>query len=43
MRFPTLDVEPKILNIFKIGSLWCFKCVCGNPEKSHRLQRERGG
>ena len=27
MSFPTFDVEPKKkkLNIFKIGSLWCFK------------------
>ena len=42
MNFPTFDAEPKKLNISKIGSLWCFKRVCGNPEKFHRLQLERG-
>jgi hypothetical protein len=42
MGFPTFDAGPKKLNIPKIRSSWCFKEVCGNPEKFYRLQRERG-
>ena len=34
MSFPTFDIEPKKkkLNIFKIGSLWCFKHFFNDKE-----------